>query len=520
MARYSYLIFVASLLLASCAQVGTISGGEKDTFAPQPIEDKVSPPNASVNFTGNQIVIPFDEFFTLSSPNTSIQIVPPHAKINASFQKKTLTLTWDETLRENTTYAIYLNNTVQDLSEKNDSIMQYVFSTGSILDSTSYSVSVVDAYTNAPTDETVVALYDPNTKGLVNFSQTDRTGKATFTYLRPGIYQIIAFKDENSDLLAQESEEVGFLADSLIAIDSTGALLTPIRLFTPIAKPKILSVKFQAPASFLIESNVKMESPVVSIDGMLIDSSRYFVQEDMKLEVFIDPKELDAGKLALSTNSFSDTAVYRILQAQKKGLVRISPTQKSNSFAPSQAFSFNVNDIIQEIDTSLIHITRVEDSTIVSSKVSFSKNTLTFDLARGASQELRVEFDAGAVKTTTGESFPYSSVFKLNSAKKYGVLSLDVRSYSNAIVLQLFNGTTLVQEKSIQPTSERVLISELEPGDYSFRIIRDDNQNGRWDTGNLSTRTLPEQIDQYSNTTTVRANWEVEVELVPIDVKP
>lgn len=520
MARYSYLIFLGSLFLASCAQVGTISGGEKDTFAPKPIAEKVTPPNASVNFTGNQIVIPFDEYFTLSSPGTSIQIVPPHAKIKASVNKKTLTLTWDEELRENTTYAIYLNNTVKDLSEKNDSIMQYVFSTGNALDSTNYTISVVDAYTNSPVAETVVALYDPTTKGLVNFSQTDKSGKAKLTYLRPGTYQITAFKDENNDLLAQETEEVGFFADSLITIDSTGSLLTPIRLFAPVLKPKIVSVKFQAPASFLIESNVKIDDPTVFIDSLLIDSSHYFLQEDTKLEVFVDPKELGSGKIAMTTASFSDTTVYRILEAQKKGIVRISPSQKSNSFAPSQPFSFNVNDLIQEIDTSLIRITRVEDSTVVSSEVNFSKNTVTFDVKRGASQELRVAFEAGAIKTVTGESFAFTGIIKLNSAKKYGVLSLDVSSYTNSIVLQIFKGTTLIQEKSIEPTSERVIIPELEPGDYSFRIIRDDNQNGTWDTGNLSERRLPEQIDQFSKATTVRANWEVEVELVPIDVEP
>ena len=63
------------------------------------------------------------------------------------------------------------------------------------------------------------------------------------------------------------------------------------------------------------------------------------------------------------------------------------------------------------------------------------------------------------------------------------------------------------------------MIRELNPGDYTFKIVRDDNKNQKWDTGDLNTRTLPEQIDQYSQATTVRANWEVEVELVPIELK-
>jgi uncharacterized protein (DUF2141 family) len=515
MARYSYLIFLLSFIVASCAQVGSITGGEQDESAPKPIADKVSPPNASVNFSGNQVVIPFDEYFTLSNPTTSIQIVPPHATIRASARKKTLYLEWDEELQPNTTYAIYLNNTVRDLSERNDSIMQYVFSTGSTLDSTNYSVSVVDAFTNSPIPESVVALYDPNSGTLVNFAQTNRSGKATLTYLRPGTYKIIAFKDENSDLLAQENEEVGFLEDSLITIDSSGFLDIPIRQFSPLPKPEVIEAKFEGPATFIIETTVEIKNPIVSIDESVIDSSQYFLAEDNNLHVFVDPTELSSGKITLSTDSFSDTTTYRILDSKKEGPIRISATQSSNTFAPSQSFSFKVNDIIQSVDTSLITITRMEDSTVLHPSFSFSKNILTFDVERGSTQQIRVEFEKDAITTTTGTSTIFSGVMKLNSSKKYGVLSVDVSSYSEPIIIQVLKSNKLERELPIEPSSERVFISELTPGDYTFKVIHDDNQNGKWDTGSLKDYRLPEQIDQYSSPTKVRANWEIEVALVP-----
>jgi hypothetical protein len=117
-----------------------------------------------------------------------------------------------------------------------------------------------------------------------------------------------------------------------------------------------------------------------------------------------------------------------------------------------------------------------------------------------------------------GTSVAFDAVMKLNSTKKYGTLSLDVSSYSSAIIIQVIKGSKLIQEKSVEPSSERVFIHEVSPGDYSFKIIRDDNKNGIWDSGDFNSRTLPEQIDQYSKATTVRANWEVEVELVPIEL--
>lgn len=517
MARYGYLIFLSSLLLASCAQVGTISGGDTDSFAPKPITEKVNPPNASVNFTGNTIEIPFDEYFTLSSPTTSIQMVPPHATVQASMHKKTLTLTWEEELRPNTTYAIYLNNTVRDLSERNDSIMQYVFSTGSALDSTRFSVSVVDAYTNAPVEKSVVALYDPETNGLVNFAQTDRSGKANLTYLRPGTYKIISFKDENNDLKPQSTEEVGFFADSLITIDSSATLSTPIRQFKPTPKAELTSAEFTAPATFLLKTTTEIADPIVSIDGVSIDSNQYYLEDKTTLHVFVDPSELISGKISLATPSFSDTTTFRLVEAKKKGTVRIEPTEKSKTFAPSQPLSFRVNDLIQTIDTSLIRVTNVKDSTAIPFEVGFTKNIVTFDIARGSTQDILVEFEKGAIATQTGTTEAFRGAIALNSAKKYGVVSLDVSAYTNHLLLQVIKGSDVVRELSIAPTSERVLISELLPGDYSFKIIRDENQNGKWDTGDLSSRTLPEQIDQYSTTTKVRANWEVEVALVPTE---
>lgn len=515
MARYGYLVFLSSLLLASCAQVGTITGGDQDTSAPKPIDGKVNPPNASVNFTGNTVEIPFDEYFTLSSPGTSIQMVPPHATVKASMRQKTLTLTWDEELHSNTTYAIYLNKTVRDLSERNDSIMQYVFSTGSVLDSTRLSVSVVDAYTNAPIVESVVALYDPESDGLINFAQTDRSGKANLTYLRPGTYKIIAFKDENKDLLPQATEEVGFFSDSLITIDSTTTLSTPIRQFTPVVKAELTSVEFAAPATFLLKTTSEIVDPVVSIDGVSVDSNQYFLEDETTLHVFVDPSELVSGEIALTTPEFSDTLTFRIPEAKKTGKVLIQPTEKSKTFAPSQAFTFRLNDLIKGVDTSLIHLSNPDDSTDIPYEVSFAKNILTFDVKRGSTQEILVEFEKEAIETMTGNSEAFRGAITLNSAKKYGVISLDISSYTNQILLQVVKGKDLVRELSITPSAERYSLSELLPGDYTFKVIRDENENGKWDTGELSSWTLPEQIDHYSTQTKVRANWEVEVELVP-----
>ena len=147
------------LLLTSCAQVTSLTGGERDRIAPQPIEKRMNPQNGATNFVGSTITIPFSEYVKLNNPIETIVMIPPNAKPKATLRKKTLTLTWEDTLQDNTTYSIYLNETVQDITESNDSLMVFVFSTGDFIDSLKYNVKIVDAFTNQPISSCFVGLY-------------------------------------------------------------------------------------------------------------------------------------------------------------------------------------------------------------------------------------------------------------------------------------------------------------------------------------------------------------------------
>ena len=77
MAGKYYIIVLLGLLVSSCAQVGVISGGDVDRYAPKPVAEDVVPLNESTNFQGNSIEIPFDEYFRLMNPTQNIRMVPP-----------------------------------------------------------------------------------------------------------------------------------------------------------------------------------------------------------------------------------------------------------------------------------------------------------------------------------------------------------------------------------------------------------------------------------------------------------
>jgi hypothetical protein len=48
------------------------------------------------------------------------------------------------------------------------------------------------------------------------------------------------------------------------------------------------------------------------------------------------------------------------------------------------------------------------------------------------------------------------------------------------------------------------------PGDYEIRILKDRNQNGKWDAGNYTLKLQPEIAIALPQKLTVKANWDNE----------
>ena len=517
MAGLRYVVFL-SLFVTSCAQVGTISGGEKDTAAPQVITDKVNPPNESVNFTSRKVEIPFDEFFRLDNPAENIRIVPPHAKIKAQMKKKSLLLSWDDTLQDNTTYAIYINNAVKDISEGNDSIIQYVFSTGPTLDSLSYTIRVVDSWSNDPVQKCVVGLFHPTTNVVQNFTETDINGVATLSYIKAGDYTLFAFMDENKDLTVQPHEKIGFPLSKTLSIDSSFADTIPVRLFTPLSNAKIRTAVFNAPGMFLIGATRPIENEKVYIHRQLIPKERYrWIAKD-SLQLFTPKPDSTIGEIIIESDLINDTATVRFRAQKTSPPITINAKNSNNIFAPSQPISFTVNDYVVSVDTALISLMNTKDSILIRAySFDLLLNTFTINLDKTKLSEVAFTFEEGAIQTSNGSSAKQKITIQLNEARKYGQLNIDLTSYRDQVLLQPFHNGKAIKLFSVEDPSIPFTISEVEPGDYTFKVIRDLNNNGLWDVGDLDTRTQPERVDTYSTVTKLRANWDVDVILIPTE---
>ena len=52
-------------------------------------------------------------------------------------------------------------------------------------------------------------------------------------------------------------------------------------------------------------------------------------------------------------------------------------------------------------------------------------------------------------------------------------------------------------------------MQNISPSNYNIKLIIDKNNNGFWDSGNLTTKTLPEITFLYPEEIQLRANWDL-----------
>ena len=216
-----------------CANVITPSGGPKDITPPKLID--VYPKNKSIEFNNFDIVFYFDEKIQINS-NEHIYFSPylkksPKIDIN----KNKLKLSFNEKLKDNTTYLLSLNELIKDVNEGNVvENLNYLFSTGKTIDTSSISGILLDAKTSKPMINTWVYLYDNDEDSILykktpNYiTKSNKTGEFSFSNLTKKSYFLYALEDKDNNLrFTIPDEKVGFYNEAV----STNSGKIEIRLF-------------------------------------------------------------------------------------------------------------------------------------------------------------------------------------------------------------------------------------------------------------------------------------------------
>ena len=223
------------LLFYSCANMVSPTGGEKDTTPP--ILVSVSENKTT---TRNEVHFVFNEYIQLNNWEENFYISPPfNKKVQKKIKEKTLIISINDSIANNTTYHLSLSSSIKDLNEGNvtDSL-SFFFGNTDYFDSLNLSGNIRNAYTLESIKNAWVMLFEENRNDTLIFksppdyiAKTNENGAFNFPNLNSTNYKIVALT--NFDFIYNKGELIGF-SDTLInaVTDSFISLL----VFNPVLK--------------------------------------------------------------------------------------------------------------------------------------------------------------------------------------------------------------------------------------------------------------------------------------------
>ncbi|SHK09462.1 Ig-like domain-containing domain [Epilithonimonas mollis] len=527
----------ASLVLVSCARVGSPVGGDKDTIPPKMIGSNIDTTRINVPRDIKELRIDFDEYITLKDINKNLIISPPiqYTKIiPSSIGNKYLQIQWKDTLQANTTYNFNFGNSVVDLNENNAlPYFNFAFSTGDKIDDLYISGTISDALGNDKNSEgkernLVVGLYQ--VKDTMNYRQkpyyitkADPDGYFELNYLTPGKYRIIGFDDENGNSIFDSGKEsLSFQKESIDLQNNISGL----RLRTFSSK-KEMKYKEMTPSVGGVLMTFEGNPAKVIVKAVSDKPTDYKVTHTAKsdsVKIWFDAEKENIGatvsenlKFSYDIGSKQDTVSVFYKKPAKDEMTISNPF--SNKLAPETDFRFSSNYIINKIQPenwklesdslsqSFTAQISEKDSTQIIVKSNFvvgkkyqltvPKNTVISYYNR-LSESVRFDFEAAKP-----EEFGSFTVKLINPpAQKFWIQLLNEKNES---AYDQYTNQSLVK------------FTSLKPGTYKLRILVDNNENGFWDSSDFAKETLSEDVYLYKKTgdkdvmtkINIRPMWEI-----------
>lgn len=229
MRKYLPLVLVLAaiapmLFIHSCANTTQApSGGKKDTIPPYIVMIDPLPGATGVPLVGAKFKFDFDEYVTIKTAQ-NIFLSPPGKKMPKSrVQGRSVIVSIEDTLKENTTYTISFTDALADNNEGNIYPgYTYVFTTGDHIDSMAFTGVVQDCNDLSPVKGATVLLYKDHSDSAVFLqrpyaaTKTDDWGFFILPFIEDTLYRLYAIKDDNNNNLYDPETEMVAFVDSII----------------------------------------------------------------------------------------------------------------------------------------------------------------------------------------------------------------------------------------------------------------------------------------------------------------
>ena len=525
MKKLLVIISVICICIASCAKKGRPSGGKIDSEPPVMLS--ATPKNYSTNFNGNEIKIVFDEYVKLNDINKQLIVSPP-MKIKPlispqSGASKYVKIKIYDTLPPNTTYSFNFGKSIVDNNEGNPyQYFKYVFSTGKTIDSLQLKGSIRDALSKTADPFVSVLLYEIDstytdsavyTKPPRYITNTlDSATTFQFENLKAGKYQLLALKEESDNFIFnQKTDKIAFKKEFITVPNEDSHELI---LFKEIENYRALKPKHER------LNRIKFRYEGQAIDAVDIKLLSDVAQQSMvtkpidndTLNYWFKPNvDLDSLNFTMRHQQKIDSFTVRLRKKVKADSLAFTPITRNLTLQGNYQLEPSIP--ITKVDNSKITILD-KDSTSVLFTTSIDKLTSVININFDKKEDEKYAITILPKAFTdffeaTNDTLSYSANTKKISA--YGNIKITLNNAPKTpLIVQLITTQGEVKYEKYGVGITVFDFVNIDPSTYNLRVVFDNNNNQKYDTGNYLKKLQPERIAYHPDNIEIRANWDVD----------
>ena len=226
-----------------------------------------------------------------------------------------------------------------------------------------------------------------------------------------------------------------------------------------------------------------------------------------------------------STNTqilFTDTVDFKYREIKKDydfvNSLKIKLNIKNNRLINlNKQLLLECSNPIKNIDSSQIILSHIVDSVEIRDKFQLLRDTTnfrTYTILKKWAENTDYKLFINQNTFTDIFGFSNDSIelnFSTQKLEYYGNIILNLSAVDTNSIIQLLSADDKILRQFNIVSEKTIEIKYLQPVEYKFKAIIDENRNKKWDTGNYLKKIHPEKVILYPQTTKIRSNWDFEL---------
>lgn len=473
--------------------------------------------------------------------------VMPTVRFSASYAGDVVDVDFKEPLLPNTTYVVTLGTGFADVrGNKPTQAVSVVFSTGADIDTGKITGDVFDntpgtiwifAYPGA---QSLDSTFSPATARPPYRLPIGSSGRFTLNGLANGTYRIMAVRDANKNGVVDPSEDFAMAAQDVEVRNGTARHVSMrVGSAIDITAPEAISARSLTNTSVLITFAERVRiapssgAPFIITDsnGARVGIDAWYQPRTLDDRVYLrlsDTLAVGVYSVSIAPGSIADSAGLLIADTARRlsfrgsdlrdtttlRIVSVS-VRDSTVMAPDSAITLVFSDVV-DTTVSMRQVIMDADTTIRT--VSWDGPTrLLLGMPRlSRSAWHRVSIRLNGVRSTRGALLADTTIVRSLKATEraepgsiQGVV-IDSADFGSPLLLRVLNSRGNLVKSVFVTSGVPFTIDSLSPGEVLFDVIRDSNQNGRYDHGTVRPYRPAEAFYTFTQQVVVRARWTIQ----------